>query len=210
MPGTEINGEYSMVRRSSLQHIENCLCGTTNEGLAKQVQELGADLDKEALKRFETKGRFYQELDTWLQAAKQIYPMAYAKDVYLKAYFLAVNGGSPYYDCQTCSFQANVNRVARQLETTAASVGLAFEWSEPGNKIHGVIFEVEERNIEIANALAKEAHIGEINRIRLCCRVGMGMLDMLQTFDKWKHPGGIKGKLGGLHKKPCEASGRGD
>ena len=84
---SQVNGEYAMVRQNSLQHIENCVCGTTNEGLTKQVQEMVAALDKEALKRFETKGRFYQELDNWLQAAKQIYPITYAKDVRPKSVF---------------------------------------------------------------------------------------------------------------------------
>jgi hypothetical protein len=144
------------------------------------VTTIGNSTAGEIDKRYATERRFFPHLDELIEEVdKQISRGALTK-AQIKSYCLSATGGSAYFSCAACGFHNAIQHVAHELNTTPATVGLAFESHVTGEKNHGVVFMTEPKNVERAQALTNANKLSEITRVRLSCRAGIGLISLLR------------------------------
>ena len=140
-------------------------------------------LDKTAEgNRFIKERQFFPTLNDWIDKSDSTYERKAAKKVFIKAYLLAATGGSAFFSCTNCGFHNAIAHTARALNTTAATVGLAFEVPFEDSKRHHCVFCIASEKIEVAHAICKSHKLDEITRVRLSCRAGVGMLSIAEIF----------------------------
>jgi hypothetical protein len=136
--------------------------------------------------RYVEERRHYPQLDEWIDLSDKTLPRKLAKKAFVKAYCATVSGGSPFFACKECGYQNAIMAAASLLNTSPATVGLAFECQIPGGRTHGIIFEVNQKTAAKAVDIARDAKLSPVTRVRLSCRAGLGMLDLMRLTDNWK------------------------
>jgi len=140
------------------------------------------DSMRKAENKYVQERRFYPVIDEFIDQADMAMERRFVKKTHIKAYILAASGGVSVYNCAACNVHGQIVRAAQELHTTPATVGLAFETYDTTGKRQTVLFEIMKSNVDEAERIARVLQLGEIARVRLACRAGIGMVALMPVL----------------------------
>ena len=145
--------------------------------------------------KFIASARFFPSIEDWIDDADKRYTREKVRKVFVKAYILNATGGSMFFTCASCGFQNSLMTAAATLGTTPATVGLAFEYTPPGEKKHGLIFQIMHEKLSLVRIKAVENSWSEITRVRMSCRSGVGLIDPSEALAGFKNKEDLAARL---------------